>query len=375
MDRIVLAYSGALDTTVAIPWLAAKYHAEVVAVTADLGQGQDLEEVRDRALAAGAVRAHVLDAREEFARDFVLPALKADALSEDRYPLGAPLGRPLIARKLVEIAGIEQAAAIAHGGVGPNGGDHRLAVAVRALDPSARVLAPARDWGMTRASQIDYARAHALPVPAGAGSPYRTEANLWGRSIEWGGSGDPWSEPPEGVYTLTRAAAESPDEAAFVEITCERGVPIAVNGVAMPLVELMASLATIAGAHGVGRIDSVDNGRGALVSRQIYEAPVAIVLHAAHGALQRMVTTAKAVRFSSIVSMHYADLVDEGRWFSPLREALDAYVEAVQQRVTGVVRLRLFKGDCRVVGRKSPFALYDKGPAAYDLTAAAAPDR
>jgi argininosuccinate synthase len=371
MDRIALAYSGALDTTIAIPWLAGKYRAEIVAVTVDLGQGHDLEEVRDRALAAGAVRAHVLDAREEFARDFVLPALDADALADDRHPIGAALGRPLVARKLVEVAALEQATAIAHGGAGT---DSRLEASARALDPAVRIIAPARDWGMTRAAELEYAGAHGIPVPAASGSPYHAEANLWGRSIAWAGVGDSWAEPPESVYTLTRAAVECPQDAAYVEIAFERGVPTAVNGVAMPLVELMASLATIGGAHGVGRIDRVGS-RGGSASRELDEAPVAVVLHAAHKALQRMVTTPDAARVSSLVSVHYADLVDQGRWFSPLREALDAYVDTLQQRVTGVIRLRLFKGGCRIVGRKSPFALYDQGPAAYDLTAAPAPQR
>jgi argininosuccinate synthase len=372
MQRIALAYSGALDTTIAIPWLAAKYRAEIVAVTVDLGQGNDLEDVRNRALAAGAVRAHVLDARDDFARDFVLRALDADALSGDRYPIGAPLGRPLVARKLLEIAALEHADAVAHGG---HGAASRLEAAARALNPGIRIVAPAREWGLTRAGVAEYAAARGIPVPAASGSPYHAEANLWGRSIEWAGSADSWAEPPESLYVLTRAADECPHEAAYVEITFEAGEPTAVNGVAMPLVELMASLATIAGTHGVGRIDHADRRPGAAASRSMDEAPVAVVLHAAHNALQRLVTTPEAARVSAILGVHYADLVEEGRWFSPLREALDAYVHQMQRRVTGLVRLRLFKGSCRVVGRKSPFALDGEGPAAYDLTAAAAHDR
>ena len=225
MERIVLAYSGGLDTSVAIPWLAEQYGAEVIAVTMDLGQGRELEEVRDRALAAGAVRAHVLDVREEFARDYILPALKADALYEDRYPLATALGRPLIARKLVEIAAIEQATAIAHGCTGKGNDQVRLDVATRALNPAIKVIAPARDWGMTRPEEIEYARARGIPVPATVDSPYSTDANLWGRSIECGVLEDPWTEPPEEIYTLTRPPAECPDEPAYVEMTFERGVP------------------------------------------------------------------------------------------------------------------------------------------------------
>ena len=366
MNRIVLAYSGGLDTSVAIPWLAEKHGAEVVAVTLDLGQGKELEDVRDRALAAGAVRAHVLDVREEFARDYVLPSLKADAVYEDRYPMGTALGRPLIARKLVEIAGIEQAGAIAHGCTGKGNDQVRLDIEARALAPAIEVLAPARDWGMTRTEEIDYARRRGIPVSATVDSPYSTDANLWGRSIECGPLEDLWTEPPEDIYTLTRAPRECPDEAAYVEIRFEQGAPVAINGVTMPLVELIDSLGTIAGAHGVGRIDMVENRLVGIKSREVYEAPAGVVLHTAHKELQRLVTTRDADRFSRLVSVQYADIVYNGLWFTPLREALDAYVTKVQERVTGIVRLKLFKGDCQVVGRKSRFALYDHALATYD---------
>ena len=221
MQRIVLAYSGGLDTSVAIPWLAEKYGAEIVAVTLDLGQGRELEDVRDRALATGAVRAHVLDVREEFARDYVLPALKADAIYEDRYPMGTALGRPLIARKLMEIAAIEQAAAIAHGCTGKGNDQVRLDVAARSLNPAITVLAPARDWGMTRADEIEYARARGVRVPATVNSPYSVDSNLWGRSIECGVLEDPWTEPPEAVYALTKSPEECPAQAAYVEAVRE----------------------------------------------------------------------------------------------------------------------------------------------------------
>ena len=366
MERIVLAYSGGLDTSVAIPWLAEKYGAEIVAVTMDLGQGKGLEDVRDRALAAGAVRAHVLDVREEFARDYVLRALQADAIYEDRYPMGTALGRPLIARKLVEIAGIEGAAAVAHGCTDKGNDQVRLDIAARTLNPAIVVIAPARDWGMTRSEEIEYARKRGISVAATIDSPYSIDANLWGRSIECGVLEDPWIEPPEEIYTLTKRPVDCPDEAAYVEVTFERGVPTAINGVAMPLVELIASLGTIAGAHGAGRIDMLENRLVGIKSREVYEAPAALVLHMAHKELQRMVTTKDADRFSGSVSLQYADIVYNGLWFTPLREALDAYVAKVQERVSGVIRVKLFKGDCRVVGRKSPFALYDQTLATYD---------
>jgi argininosuccinate synthase len=313
MQRIVLAYSGGFEASVAIPWLAEMYGAEIVAVIVDLGQGKELEDVRDRALALGATRAHVLDVREEFARDYVLPALKADALHQDKYRMGAELGRLLIARKLVDIAAIEQADVIAHGCTGSGRGP--LEVAARALNPALKVLAPVRDWGMTRSEAIGYARAHDVAVPV-----------------------------TEGPVSLARSPAECPDQTASVELTFDRGVPTAINGVAMAFVELVASLGTIAGAHDVA----------------------ALVLQTAHGELQRLVTSGDTDRFSRIVSLQYADVVRHGLWFTPLREALDAYVEKIQERVTGLIRLELFKGGCRVVDRRSPFALDDLSAVTYD---------
>jgi argininosuccinate synthase len=366
MERIVLAYSGGLDTSVAIPWLKEHYNAEIIAVTMDLGQGKELEEVRDRALATGAVRAHVLDLREEFARDYILPALKADAIYEDRYPMATSLGRPLIAQKMVEIAEIEQATAVAHGCTGKGNDQVRLDVTTRALNPTLKVIAPARDWGMTRPEEIEYAKKRGVPVPVTVSSPYSTDTNLWGKSIECGILEDPWQEPPDDIYTMTKSPADSPNQPAYVEITFEQGTPTAINGVAMPLLDLISSLSTIAGTHGVGRIDMLENRLVGIKSREIYEAPAAVVLHAAHKELQKMVTTKDLDRFFRIVSLQYADIIYNGVWFTPLREALDGFVNSVQERVTGVVRLKLFKGDCRIVGRKSPFALYDHALATYD---------
>jgi argininosuccinate synthase len=364
--RIVIAYSGGLDTSVAVPWLAERYGAEIVAVTMDLGQGAELEEVRDRALASGAIRAHVLDVREEFARDFVLRALKADALYEDKYPLATALARPLIAQKLIEIAEIEQATAVAHGCSGKGNDQVRLEVTARALNSSIRIIAPAREWGMTRAEEIEYARQRNVPVPATVESPYSTDFNLWGRAVDCGALEDPWHEPPEDIYTLTKPPSECPDEPAYVEVSFERGVPTAINGVAMPMLDLIASLGTIAGANGVGRIDLIENRLVGIKSREVYEAPAAVVLHAAHEELQRLVTTADLDRLCRDISQKYADLVYNGLWFTPTREAMDAFVDKVQERVTGVIRLKLFKGDCRIVGRKSPFGLYDQSLATHD---------
>jgi argininosuccinate synthase len=366
MDRIVLAYSGGLDTSVAIPWLAEKYGAEVVAVTMDLGQGRELDDVRERALAIGAVRAHVLDLREEFARDFILPALQAGAIYEGRYPLATALGRPLISKHLVEIARIEGATAIAHGCTGKGNDQVRMDVSARAIEPSIKVIAPARVWGLTRPEEIEYARQRGIPVPATVDSPYSTDRNLWGRSIECGRLEDPWQEPPEDIYILTKSPQESPDIPAYVEIEFERGVPVKINGVEMSLVELIQSLETIAGAHGVGRIDMVENRLVGIKSREIYEAPAAVALHAAHRELQTFVTPRDLERLTAELAVKYADLVYNGLWYTPTREAIDALVAKVQEKVTGVIRLKFFKGDCRVVGRMSPHALYDHGMATYD---------
>ena len=366
MERIVLAYSGGLDTSVAVKWLADKYEAEIVTVTVDLGQGKELDDVRERALAVGAVRAHVVDAREEFARHYVLPALQAGAIYESRYPLARALGRPLIAKKLIEVAEMEDAGMIAHGCTGKGNDQVRMDVSSRALNPSIKVVAPARVWGLTRPEEIKYAQQHGIPVPASVENPYSTDSNLWGRSIECGVLEDPWVEPPEDIYTLTKSPVEAPDVPAYVEIEFESGVPTKVNGVNMPFTELINSLETIAGAHGIGRIDMVENRLVGIKSREIYEAPAACVLHAAHRELEALVIPRDLERLKASLSKAYADLVYDGLWFSVTRESIDAFVGSIQKRVSGIVRVKLFKGDCRVVGRKSPMSLYDSGLATYD---------
>ena len=366
MDKIILAYSGGLDTSVAIPWLAEKYRAEIVTVTVDLGQGRELDDVRERALAIGAARAHVIDAREEFARDFVLPALQAGAIYEGRYPLATALGKPLIAKYLVEIARVEGTHLIAHGCTGKGNGQVRMDVSARALDPGVRVIAPAREWDLTWDDEIAYARARGIPLSVGADSPYSTDANLWGRSIECGVLDDPWQEPSEDIYILTKEPSETPDRPAYAEIAFERGVPISINGIAMSLVELIQSLDTIAGAHAVGRVDMVENRLVGIKSREIYEAPAAVTLHLAHRELQSFVVPRDLERLTSELGSKYADLVYNGLWYTPTREAIDALVKKVQEKVTGVVRLKMFKGDLRVVGRKSPYGLYDLAMATHD---------
>lgn len=366
MKRIVLAFSGGLDTSVAIPWLVENEGAEVVTVTLDLGQGQELEDVRQRALSIGAARAHVIDARDEFARDFLMPALQAGAIYEGRDPLATALGRPLLAKHLVEIARIEHATAVAHGFTAKGNDQVRLEVSVRALDPDLKVVAPARLWEMTRPEEVAYARQRGIPVPAGTERPYSTDVNLWGRSIACGQLEDPWREAPEDVFELTRSPADASATPAYVELAFEHGVPVSINGIAMGLVELIQSLETIAGSHGVGRIDMMENRLVGIKSRAIHEAPAAVVLHAAHSDLQRFVTPRQLDRLTSQLSVIYADLVSDGLWFTQTREALDALVANVQMRVNGVVRVKLHRGDCRVVGRQSPFGLYDPELSTYD---------
>ena len=366
MERIVLAYSGGLDTSVAVKWLADKYDAEIVTVTIDLGQGKELDDVRERALAVGAVRAHVVDAREEFARDYIVPALQAGAIYESRYPLATALGRPLIAKKLVEIAEMEDAGIIAHGCTGKGNDQVRMDVSSRALNPDIQVVAPARVWGLTRPEEIKYAQKHGIPVPASVENPYSTDTNLWGRSIECGVLEDPWVEPPEDIYALTKSPVDAPNVPAYVEVEFTAGVPTKVNGVSMPLTELINSLETIAGTHGVGRIDMVENRLVGIKSREIYEAPAACLLHAAHRELETLVIPRDLERLKVSLSKAYADLVYDGLWFSVTRESIDAFVASVQKRVSGIVKVKLFKGDCRVVGRKSAMSLYDTGLATYD---------
>lgn len=366
MKKVVLAYSGGLDTSVAVAWLREQFGADVVTLTVDLGGGSLRAGVEARAMSAGASRTYVVDAREHFLTDFVWPHLQANALYQGAYPLATALARPLIAQLLCEVAAREGAQAVAHGSTGKGNDQVRLDVTTRALNPKLKIIAPARDWGMTRPEEIEYAKQRNIPVPATVASPYSTDSNLWGRSIECGILEDPWQEPPEEIYALTKSPAECPDEPAYVEIAFERGVPSAINGVPMPLLDLIASLGTIAGAHGVGRIDMVENRLVGIKSREIYEAPAAAVLHAAHKELQKLVTTKDLERLSRFVSLQYADLIYNGLWFTPTREALDAFVEKVQERVTGVIRLKLFKGDSHIVGRKSPYSLYDHSLATYD---------
>jgi argininosuccinate synthase len=355
MERIVLAYSGGLDASIAIHWLAETFGAEVVTVTLDLGHGSELVEIRQRALALGAVRAHVIDAREELVRDYALPALRAGALYGDRAPMTTALTRPLIALKLVDVARMENATAVAHGCAATSDDGLRLDVLIAALDPTLRVIVPTRMWDMTRDEALTFAAERGIPASTSDG-PYKTDANVWGRSTICAPDHDQWAELPETVYALTRSPRDCPAQPAYVEIEIEGGRPLHVNGIEMSMLEMIESLDTIAGLHGVGRIDLVATRLTGGQSREIYEAPAAVVLHAAHKELAQLVVPSELEQVAHALGRTYADLINNGQWFSPTRTAIDAFVGAVQPRVTGAIRLKLFKGDCRVAGRRSTFA-------------------
>ncbi|MGI8564280.1 MAG: argininosuccinate synthase [Candidatus Dormibacter sp.] len=363
-EKLVLAYSGGLDTSVAIRWLKDQGY-EVVALTIDLGENRDLDAIQQRALLVGAVAAYVVDGKVPFLRDFVWPSLQTGALYEKEYPLATALGRPLIAAMLVQIARREGAQGIAHGCTGKGNDQVRFDIATAALAPELRVVAPVREWGMNRDDEIEYARQHGIPVPASVESPYSVDANLWGRSIEAGVLEDPWAEPPAEVYEWTVDPAKAPDEPAYVELSFQDGLPIALDGMPTNAVELVETLNRIGGEHGVGRIDHLENRLVGIKSREIYEAPAAMLLLQAHQALEDITLPKDVARFKDVVGQQWAQMVYDGLWFSPLREALYAFVAHTQRHVSGEVRLKLYKGHASVAGRKAPEQLYRMELATY----------
>ena len=362
--KIVLAYSGGLDTTVAVPWLQEKYDADIITLTVDLGM-VDLESIRQRALSIGAVEALTVDGKDTLVNEFLFPSLQAGTIYEGQYPLATALGRPLIARYLVEAAREHGAYAIAHGCTGKGNDQVRLEVGIAALGPDIKVIAPIRDWGMSREDEIEYGQARNLPINANR-SRFSTDENLWGRSVEAGELENPWLEPPEDAYEWTSPVAGAPDEPAYVEIQFERGVPTAVDGETMAGTDLVSHLNTLAGSHGIGRIDHVENRLVGIKSREIYECPAATVLHTAHSSLEGMTLTKDQARTKARIAQEYADVIYNGLWFTAHRADLNAYVQSTQRFVTGDVRVRLHKGTCTVVGRQAPKALYNYGLATYD---------
>ena len=362
--KIVLAYSGGLDTTVAVPWLQEKYDADIVTLTIDLGM-VELEPIRQRALSIGAVEAMTVDGRDTLVNEFLFPSLQAGTIYEGQYPLATALGRPLIARYLVEAAKQHDAYAIAHGCTGKGNDQVRLEVGIAALGPEIDVIAPIRDWGISRDDEIEYGQARNLPINA-TRSRFSTDENLWGRSVEAGELEDPWLEPPEDAYAWTNPVTGTPDEPAYVEIHFEQGIPTAVDGENMNGVDIVNHLNTLSGTHGVGRIDHVENRLVGIKSREIYECPAATLLHAAHTSLEAMTLTKDQARMKGRISQEYSDVIYNGLWFTAHRVDLNAYIQSTQRFVTGDVRVRLHKGTCVVVGRQAPKALYNYGLATYD---------
>jgi len=365
-EKVILAYSGGLDTSVAIKWLQEKHDMDVITFTVDVGNERDFSAVKEKALKVGAIKAVVKDAKKIFVDHFVFPALQADAIYEGQYPLATALSRPLMAMLLVDIALEEEASAVAHGCTGKGNDQVRFEVSVNALAPKLKIIAPAREWKMTREQTIKYAQRHGIPVPVTIASPYSIDENLWGRSIECGVLEDPWVEPPADAFAWTKSPDEAPDKPGYVEIDFDKGIPVALNGKKVGGVRLIQQLNEIAGKHGVGRIDHVENRLVGIKSREIYEAPAATVLLQAHQALEALTSSKEQLRFKQKVAMEYADLIYNGLWFTSLSQDLAAYVKSSQRFVTGTVRVKLFKGNCMVVGRKSPYSLYSFGLATYD---------
>lgn len=365
-EKLVLAYSGGLDTSVAIRWLKEERGYDVIALTVDVGQRRDLLQLQKRAEATGAVKAVVRDGRDIFVRYFVFPALAAGALYQGTYPLATALARPLIAKLMVDVAREEGATAVAHGSTGKGNDQVRFDVSVQALAPDLKMVVPLREWGLTRDAEIAYAQRHNIPIPVTKESPYSTDENLWGRSIECGILEDPWEEPPEEVFAWTRPIAKTPDKPRYVEIAFEKGIPITLDGEEMDGVTLTERLHDWAGEHGVGRIDHLEDRLVGIKSREIYEAPAAVTLLHAHEALEQMTLSKTQRSLKARLASEYADLIYNGLWFTGHHQDLASYMQSTQRHVTGTVRMRLHKGQATAVGRRSPKTLYNFALATYD---------
>ncbi|EAD7746453.1 argininosuccinate synthase [Listeria marthii] len=363
-EKIVLAYSGGLDTSVAIQWLVESGY-EVIACCLDVGEGKNLDFIKEKAITVGASESYTIDAKEEFAEDFALIALQAHAYYEGKYPLISALSRPLIAKKLVEVARQEGASAIAHGCTGKGNDQVRFEVAIHALAPDLKVVSPVRDWKWSREEEINYAKEHNIPVPIDLDNPFSIDQNLWGRSNECGVLENPWTTPPEAAYDLTVSLEDAPDTADIVEITFDAGIPISLNGENMSLANLILTLNEIAGKHGVGRIDHIENRLVGIKSREVYECPAAVTLITAHKELEDLTFVREVAHFKPIIEQKISETIYNGLWFSPLTEALVAFLKSTQKFVNGTIRVKLFKGHAIVEGRKSPNSLYDENLATY----------
>jgi len=364
-EKIVLAYSGGLDTSVSVKWIQEKYGYDVIALGLDVGEGKDLEAIKEKALNVGAIKAYIVDAKEMLAKDYILPALKANCLYEGKYPLSSALSRPLISKLLVEVAEKEGAAAVAHGCTGKGNDQVRFEVSVQALNPNLKVIAPVREWGMTRDEEIEYAKKHGIPIPVDLDNPFSIDANIWGRACEAGVLENPWAEAPEEAFDWTNPIELTPDAPEYIEIDFEQGVPVALNGAKLGLVELIETLNELGGKHGVGRIDHIENRLVGIKSREVYENPAALILINAHKELEFLTLPREVTQFKTQVEQQMAKIIYEGLWFSPLKAALDAFIEETQKVVSGTIRIKLFKGTHTVVGRKSVHSLYNEELATY----------
>ncbi|MCT7980977.1 argininosuccinate synthase [Laspinema olomoucense] len=364
--KVVLAYSGGVDTSVCIPYLKEEWGVEdVITLAADLGQGEELGPIKEKALTSGASISLVEDVTEIFVKDYAFPAIQANALYENRYPLGTALARPLIAKILVEAAEKYGADAVAHGCTGKGNDQVRFDVSIAALNPNIKVLAPAREWGMSREETIAYGEKFGIPTPVKKSSPYSIDRNLLGRSVEAGPLEDPWTEPEEEIYVMTKAIADTPNEPEYVEITFEEGLPTHINGKALSPVALITELNEVVGRHGVGRIDMIENRLVGIKSREIYESPALLVLIQAHRDIESLTLTKDVTQYKRGIEETYSQLVYNGQWYSPLKMALDAFIQKTQERVSGTVRIKLFKGTANIVGRKSNESLYAPDLATY----------
>ena len=365
-EKVVLAYSGGVDTSVCIPYLKEEWGVkEVITLAADLGQGDELDSVQKKAITCGAVESLVIDAQATFAKDYAFQAIKANTLYENRYPLSTALARPLIAKLLVEAAEKYGADAVAHGCTGKGNDQVRFDVGIMALNPNLKVLAPAREWGMSREEAITYGEKFGIEFPVKKSSPYSIDRNLLGRSIEAGCLEDPMVEPPEEVFVLTKAIADTPNEPEYITIGFEQGIPVSINGTKLDPVALIAQLNATIGKHGVGRIDMLENRVVGIKSREIYEAPALLVLIDAHRDLESLTLTADITQYKRGIEQTYSELIYRGLWYSPLKEALDAFIDKTQTRVSGEVRIKLFKGNAVIVGRQSDNSIYAPDLATY----------
>ncbi|MGM0499946.1 MAG: argininosuccinate synthase [Bacillota bacterium] len=367
IKKILLAYSGGLDTSVAIKWLQDKYDAEIITYTAHLGQPQDWDAVEKKAMATGASKAYIDDIREEFITEYVYPALKVNAMYQEKYPLATALARPLISKRMVEIAQKEGVDALAHGCTGKGNDQVRFEVSFKALAPEMEIIAPLRDWEfVSRDAEIEYAEANDIPVKATKDSPYSIDQNLWGISIECGILEDPWAEPPADAYQWTKDVDDTPDTPKYITIDFEKGIPVALDGEKMSPIDLVEKLNAVGSEYGVGRIDMLEDRLVGIKSREIYEAPAGEILITAHKALEDLTLDRDTKNYKAEMSAKYAELTYNGLWFSPLRDALDAFVDKSQETVTGSVKIKLYKANCTLAGRKSEYSLYDHGLATYD---------